>query len=106
MHLIAQHGRDFPTGAALLAAVVAEAPIKDVAAFISARTDGGGSGGGEKDAGGGGESSGGGPCVSPGAVQLLLAELAAQPLNQVHSMPKLQGPFNIGQQALGWWMLA
>ena len=84
-HLIAQHGRDFATGASLLAAVVAGAPIRDVPAFIAARTDGGGtsSGGGGGAAGSGGEVVGGGPCVSPGAVQLMLRELAALPLTQV-----------------------
>jgi hypothetical protein len=76
-HLVAQHGRDFATGAALLAAVVAGAPIGDVPAFVVARTDGGGGGGG------GTEDAAGGPCVSPGAVELLLRELAALPLNKV-----------------------
>lgn len=84
-HLVAQHGRDFATGAALLSAVVAGAPVTDVPAFIAARTDGGS--GGSPDcgdaAGGGGELAAGGPCVSPGAVELLLRELAALPLNQV-----------------------
>jgi hypothetical protein len=76
-HLIAEHGHDFATGALLLAAVVANAPIGDVPAFIAARTDGG-SGGGETEG-----VADGGPCVSPGAVELLLRELAALPLNQV-----------------------
>ena len=83
-HLVAQHGRDFATGAALLAAVVAGAPIGDVPAFIAARTDGGGGGGGGGAAtDGGSEVEAGGPCVSPGAVELLLREVAALPLNQV-----------------------
>lgn len=87
-HLVAQHGRDFATGAALLSAVVAGAPIGDVPAFIAARTDGGGGGSGDSGgaAEGGGEIAAGGPCVSPGAVELLLREVAALPLNQVLGM--------------------
>ena len=73
-HLISAHGRAFASGAALLAAAVAGGPIAAVPAFIAARTDGAG--------GGGGASSG--TCVSPLAVEALLAELRAQPLFQVY----------------------
>lgn len=67
-HLVTQHGRDFGSGAALLAAAVSGAPIRHAPAFIAARTDGDG---------------GGGPCVNPQAVEALLTELAAVPLTQV-----------------------
>jgi len=80
-HLITRHGAEFDSGAALLSAAVAAAPIAQVPAFVAARTDGG--------------EHGGGPCVSPQAVEALLNELSALPLSKASWLPTFQVIFQL-----------
>lgn len=80
-HLITRHGAEFDSGAALLSAAVAAAPIAQVPAFVAARTDGG--------------ENGGGPCVSPQAVEALLNEQSALPLSKASWFPTISATFQL-----------